>query len=225
MSGGPLVLGADGCAGGGWVVAAVRGTHVTWHWADDAAGLLDLAAQLGAGAVAADVPIGLPDAGPRTCDAAARARLKGGGASSVFAAPPRGALAHATYAQARREFPSLSAQTFGLVPRIADVDAVLRSAGPDVHGLVVECHPEVSLRELTRAVLPRKKSAPGALLRLRALEAALGPVPPDAPVGAAVDDALDALACAWTARRRVRGEAEVLGGEVDPRGVPMRIVV
>ena len=68
-------------------------------------------------------------------------------------------------------------------------------------------------------------AAPGALLRLRALEAALGPVPDDPPAGAGLDDALDALACAWTARRWARGEAEVLGGEVDVLGTPMRIVV
>ena len=94
-----------------------------------------------------------------------------------------------------------------------------------MHDLVVECHPEVSLRALTGRVLPRKKSAPGALQRLAALQAALGAVPADAPASAALDDALDALACAWTALRWLRGQAEVLGGEVDATGTPMRIVV
>ena len=50
-------------------------------------------------------------------------------------------------------------------------------------------------------------------------------MPDDPPASAALDDALDALACAWTALRWRRGEAEVLGGEVDATGVPMRIVV
>jgi hypothetical protein len=38
-------------------------------------------------------------------------------------------------------------------------------------------------------------------------------------------DVLDAYATLWTALRWARGEAEVLGGEVDDCGVPMRIVV
>ena len=224
MAGTALVLGADGCPGNGWVVAAV-GSSITWHWVVGAAALLALADELGAAAVAADVPIGLPASGTRGCDQAARARLRGGGASSVFAAPVRGVLEHQTYAEARGAYPSLSAQTFGLVPRIRDVDETLRAAGSTVHGRVVECHPEVSLRALTGVVLPRKKSAPGALLRLRALGDALGPVPADAPVGAGVDDALDALSCAWTAARWLRGAADVLGGSLDETGVPMRIVV
>jgi predicted RNase H-like nuclease len=40
-----------------------------------------------------------------------------------------------------------------------------------------------------------------------------------------LDDALDALACAWAARRWRCGEARVLGdGERDAHGVLMRIV-
>ena len=221
-----VVLGADGSPGNGWVVAELRDdAPVRWHGLVGARAVLELAARLDADAVALDVPIGLPEQGVRRCDVRAREALKGGGASSVFAAPARSALGFRTYAEARPSLPTLSAQAFALVERVRDVDEVLREAGPGVHDLVVECHPEVSLRALTGRVLPRKKSAPGALLRLRALEAALGPVPPDPPVSAALDDALDALACAWTARRWARGEADVLGGEVDATGTPMRIVV
>ena len=219
-----VVLGADGCPGNRWVVAEV-GDDVRWHLVTGATALLELAAELGAVAVAVDVPVGLPEAGVRACDVAARRRLAGGGASSVFAAPPRAALEHATYAAARRCLPTLSAQTFALVERIRDVDAALPAAGPDVHALVVECHPEVSLRTLIGAALPRKRSAPGALRRLRALEQVYGTLPVDAPAQAGLDDALDALACAWTAGRWRRGQAEVLGGDLDATGVPMRIVV
>ena len=221
-----VVLGADGCPDDGWVVAEVpgRGRSVRWHVVTGAAALLALADDLGAAALALDVPIGLPEAGTRACDVEARRRLPGR-ASSVFAAPPRGALAHTTYAGARPHVPTLSAQTFALVPRIRDVDEVLRRAGNGVHRRVVECHPEVSFARLTGQSLPRKKSARGALLRLQALQADLGPVPAEVPDGPGLDDALDALACAWTARRWHRGEAEVLGGELDATGVPMRIVV
>jgi predicted RNase H-like nuclease len=228
------VLGADGCRGGAWVVAELSdelphqvSEHggLRWHLAPDAAALLALQDELRASALAVDVPIGLPEAGLRRCDVEARRVLRGGGASSVFAAPTRPVLAALDYGSARAGQPSLSAQAFGLVARIRDVDDALRAAGADVHDRVVECHPEVAFRRLTGRPLPRKKSAPGALERLRALTAELGPPPPDAPPQAALDDALDALACAWTARRWSAGRAEVLGGgETDGLGLPMRIV-
>ncbi len=247
MPPGPRVWGADGRKGGGWVVAELTAeidvrwhdqtrvrwhdqtrvrwhdqTHVRWHDAADAHALLRL---VGDDVLAVDVPIGLPEHGLRPADEQARSALAGGRTSSVFAAPVRGVLAYGTYAAARPAHPSLSAQTFGLVPRIRDVDQALRAIGPAVHDHVVEAHPEVSLRRLTGVVLPGKKTAAGALWRLSALRAALGEIPSDVPTTAGLDDALDALACAWTARRFLLGEAEILGGEADPTGAPMRIVV
>lgn len=217
------VWGADGRKGGGWVVAEVLpGEGLRWHDALDARSLLAL---VGNAVLAMDVPIGLPDHGVREADVEARRELAGGRASSVFAAPVRGVLACTTYAQARPAHPSLSAQTFGLVPRIRDVDQTLRAAGPEVHHHVVEAHPEVSLRRLTGLVLPGKKTAAGAPARLAALQDALGPVPTDVPATAGLDDALDALACAWTALRFAHGDAVTLGGEPDAYGLPMRIVV
>lgn len=218
----PRVLGADGCRGGGWVVAAVSAGRVDWNWAEDTAALL----ALGGDALAVDVPIGLPSLGAvRSCDVLARARL-GARRSSVFAAPPREVLGCATYAEARPLAPSLSAQAFGLVPRIREVDTELRRRGPSIHDLVVECHPEVAFAALGGdAGLATKKSAEGALQRIRLLEGVFGALPADVPPGAALDDALDAAACAWTALRWTSGAAEVLGGELDALGVPMRIVV
>ena len=222
-----LVLGADGCRGGGWVVAMIDGEgELSWHWADDTAALLGLADEYEADALAMDVPIGLPPVGgTRPCDVQARQRL-GPRRSSVFAAPPREVLACADYASARPLAPSLSAQAFGLVPRIREVDHALRAGDPDVHARVVECHPEVAFAAMAagRIDLATKKSASGSLQRLRLLEE-LFDVPEDVPVGAALDDALDAAACAAVAQRWVDGEAEVLGGEVDALGLPMRIVV
>ncbi|HWG94791.1 MAG TPA: DUF429 domain-containing protein [Mycobacteriales bacterium] len=221
-----LVIGADGCRGGGWVLAVVDGGGaLSWEWADDTAALLAVADRCGAGAVALDVPIGLPAlGGRRACDDLARARL-GARRSSVFAAPPREVLACATYAEARLLAPSLSAQAFGLVPRIREVDQALRARGPQVHDRVVECHPEVVFAATAGGLAP-KRTARGALQRLALLADRLaGGVPSDVPPGAALDDALDAAVCALTALRWARGEAEVLGGEVDALGVPARIVV
>lgn len=221
-----LVLGADGCRGGGWVVAMVDGEgQLRWEWAGDTTALLALSEECGADAVAMDVPIGLPVLGSvRSCDVAARLRL-GPRRSSVFAAPPREVLGCGTYAQARAVAPSLSAQAFGLVPRIREVDDVLGERGPSIHERVVECHPEVAFALITTTPLATKKSAAGALQRIVLLEDVIGPLPVDVPAGASLDDALDAAACAIGALRWARGEAEVLGGEQDALGVPMRIVV
>lgn len=221
-----VVLGADGCPGGAWVVAALRPAEPPALWtAPHTAALVELAETLEAAALALEVPIGLPEDGVRPCDVQARGRLFRGGAPSVFAAPTRRVLAARTYAAGRELQPSLSAQTFGLVPRIREVDRLLRTRGSSVHTWVVECHPEVAFRQMTGRPMLGKKSAGGALQRIAALTDAVGPLPQVGPVDAALDDALDALACAWTARRWARGEAEVLGGDVDAAGVPMRIVV
>ncbi len=224
-----LVLGADGCKGGAWVVAMVDGKgKLSWHGAEDTSGLLALAREYDADAVALDVPIGLPPlGGRRACDDLARLRL-GARRSSVFAAAPREVLACGSYAEARPLAPSLSAQAFGLVPRIREVDLLLRSAPADVHRTVVECHPEVAFAAMAAGRLPlaTKRSAAGALQRIDLLEEAFDEaLPTDVPASAALGDALDALACAWTAQRWVRGEAEVLGGQLDASGTPMRIVV
>ena len=224
-----LVLGADGCKGGGWVVAMIDGEgELSWHAAADTAVLLDLADEYDADAVAMDVPIGLPALGARRpCDDLARARL-GLRRSSVFAAPPREVLSCARYAEARPIAPSLSAQAFGLVPRIREVDEALRARGPQVHERVVECHPEVAFAAMAAGLvaLAPKTSAAGALQRIALLEDAFGaPLPTDPPAVASLDDALDAAACALVALRWARGEAEVLGDETDALGTPMRIVV
>jgi predicted RNase H-like nuclease len=223
-----LVLGADGCRGGGWVVALIDGEgELRWEWADDTAALLAIADEYDADALAIDVPIGLPGLGEvRACDGLARARL-GARRSSVFAAPPREVLDCVSYAAARPLAPSLSAQAFGLVPRIREVDEALRAADADIHLRVVECHPEVAFASMAAGRLPlaTKKSAAGSLQRLRLLEELLDEVPYDVPAGASLDDALDAAACAAVAHRWATGGAEVLGGELDALGVPMRIVV
>jgi len=224
-----LVLGADGCKGGRWVVAMIDGEgELSWHAADDTAALLELADEYEADAVALDVPIGLAPLGAtRACDVLARQRLRAR-SSSVFAAPPREVLSCSTYAEARPLAPSLSAQAFGLVPRIREVDAMLRAQPPEVHRRVVESHPEVAFASIAagRLGLATKKSAAGALQRIGLLEELLPePLPHDVPPTASLDDALDAAACAMAAHRWASGEAEVLGDETDPLGLPMRIVV
>lgn len=217
------VLGIDGCPGG-WVGARVDGGSVSWH-AGSFAELLTLDADV----VAIDIPIGLPrGAERRTADLEAKAEL-GAQRSSVFFVPPRAVLSAATQPEATllsRAAGSVgvSIQTFHILDKVAEVDAVLRDR-PDPR--VVEVHPEVSLRRLGGRALPPKRKAAGRTARLDLLRTWLPglELPSPRPGRAQPDDCLDAVACAWTAARWQRGEAEVLGGELDELGVPMRIVV
>lgn len=221
----PTVLGVDGCRGG-WIGAHVQDGAVRWEFFADAATVLAAPA----GVVGIDIPIGLPTAGYRDCDRAARDVL-GPARNSVFFTPVRGVLDATTYpaANARsRELTGkgLSKQTWHILDRVRDVDEVLGDP-PDPR--VVEVHPEVSFRRLDPRVTASKKSAVGVGQRIRALGgwldvgAALG----DVPAGPSLDDALDALVAAWSAQRWYDGRATVLPADdppVDERGRPMRIV-
>jgi predicted RNase H-like nuclease len=80
---------------------------------------------------------------------------------------------------------------------------------------VLECHPEVTFAALGGMVLPRKTTTAGVGRRIAALRgwvdaaAALG----DVPDGVPVVDALDALACLWTAERVATGRASRIGDD------------
>lgn len=221
----PAVLGVDGCPGG-WVGALVDGPALTWHCGPFAA-MLDLPAHV----VAVDIPIGLPAGGERRrADLEARAAL-GPRRSSVFLTPARVVLdaptqAEATLLSRAAGSAGVSIQTFYLLGKVAEVDGLLR-ADQAAAARTVEAHPEVSLRRLGGRVLPPKRTPEGGLARLEVLRTWLPDLelPAMLPGRARSDDCLDAVACAWTAARWLRGEADVLGDEVDALGVPMRIVV
>lgn len=193
---------------------------VSWH-AGSMAELLALPAAV----VAVDIPIGLPDgATRRPCDVQAAARL-GAQRSSVFPAPPRAVLeahshTHASELSRAAGSVGVSLQSYNILGKVAEVDGVRDSR-------LVEVHPEVSFRELTGTVLPRKLLVAGRQARLAALrtwlpEAAL---PAPRPGRARPDDCLDALVCAWSGWRWLAGAAHMLGGDTDSTGLPMRIVI
>jgi predicted RNase H-like nuclease len=211
------VLGVDGCRGG-WIGALVTGRSVTWHHL----ATIGEALAMDADAVGVDMPIGLPPTGRRACDLAAKAVL-GRAHPRVFLAPPRGVLGATTYDQAgrlHRELTGglgLSVQTWHLVPKIREVDAVADDPR------LVEVHPELSLAELAgTGPLPSKKTAAGRAARVALLRGWLGDLG-DLPAG---DDGVDALAVAWSAYRWVTGTARELPGVPthDENGRPMRIV-
>lgn len=201
----------------------VAADRVEWSLQPDAAAVLAVTA--GCAAVGVDIPLGLAADGRRACDEACARRL-GRARSSIFPAPPRAVLGIRDYAQACAVAQSVSGrkislQTFHIAVKIAEWDAVAR---PD-H--VVEVHPELTFRLLApRTVFAPKKTARGAGQRIAALAGWLDPgvTLGDLPVGARLDDVLDALAAAWSAQRWARGDAETLGAEHDDRGRPMMIV-
>ncbi len=220
------VLGVDGCPGG-WVGAlVVDGELASWHTGTFAA-LLEVPSDV----VAVDIPIGLPPgAARRAADLAAKREL-GAARSSVFLTPPRVVLEATTQAEATllsRAAGSVgvSIQTFHILGKVAEVDDLLQ-ADRALADRVVEVHPEVSLRRLGGRLLPPKRKVAGRDARLAVLRQWLPglalPVP--RPGRAAPDDCLDAVAAAWSGTRWLSGEAEVLGGDLDATGLPMRIVV
>ena len=163
--------------------------------------------------VGIDMPIGLPAVpGPRACDVAAR-RVLGGRRSTVFPAPARCFLGRPW-----EEVRGLSKQAFHLLPKIAEVDALV---DPSVQDRVFEVHPELAFARLTGAVLvDPKRTAAGRAARVAALGL------PSVPRlrGAAVDDVLDALAVWHSTVAIVNGQANAVGdGARDERGLEMVI--
>ncbi len=201
------VVGVDGCRGG-WVAVALPGPEVIV-----CATLRDvLAAYPDAACVAVDMPIGLP-AGPggRASDRAAR-QLLGRASSRVFPAPTMACLEMPTYAAARLVEPTLSAQSYALRGKILEAEEARRD------GPVTEAHPELAFLAFAGRVLVSKRTWDGAVQR-RAVLAAEGLVLPDdlGPTGgtAAVDDVLDAAACALVAADVVEGTAQRLGDPAE----------
>ena len=177
-------------------------------------------------AIGVDMPIGLPVGGVRACDRAARAVL-GPRRSSVFPAPARGVLGAAIWEEANARSRAidgrgLARQTFGLLAKIAEVDAVLT---PAVQRWVVEVHPEVSFAAMAGQPMSfPKRTVEGRTARRALIAERFEGVPVRLP-GAAPDDVLDACAVLWSAGRYARGEHAVLGdGAVDERGLRMEMI-
>lgn len=187
--------------------------------------------------VMVDVPIGLTDAGPRTCDREARARLKAPRASSVFPAPIRPMLVASTYAEACRigeaaDGRQLSQQTWAILPKIREVDEFLRG-DPTRNRWVREVHPEVCFWAWNgnKAMAHRKKSPAGRAEREALTTPLYGAAYAEAqarlPRGQyGNDDLLDAFAALWTGERLVQGTHLVIPAEstVDSCGLRMEIV-
>jgi predicted RNase H-like nuclease len=229
------VIGVDGCAGG-WITAsrrAGRGEIVCRRIERLEALFTDAVTP---GVVAVDVPIGLLARGARLCDVEAR-RLLGARRSSVFTPPLRsmlGATSQALASRVRRrlEGKGVSIQAWGIVPKIREVDRLLR-ADPGRCRIVREAHPELCFFVLNggRPMREPKKTAAGRAERMALLGTWCGAAAARAlgdrkALGCQADDIVDALVLLWTAERIQRGEAVTIPAQPprDACGLRMEMV-
>jgi predicted RNase H-like nuclease len=225
----------DGCAGG-WIAALRRGGRGEID-CRCIARLEELFAEaLTPTVVAVDMPIGLLERGARQCDVEAR-RLLGVRRSSVFTPPLRPMLASASRASASRvrhrlEGKRVSIQAWAIVPKILEVDRLLRGDSAR-REIVREAHPELCFFFLNggRPMREPKKTAGGRAQRVALLRkwcgAAVGRALDERrKLGCRTDDIMDALVLLWTAERIERREAVTIPASppLDAYGLRMEMV-
>lgn len=228
--------GIDGCPAG-WLAVAQDGSGSwTFRLVEHFEALLEAAPDV----CVVDMPIGLVDAGHRSCDQAARRYLGFPRRASVFTPPIRPALAarsweHACRIRERIEGRRLARQAYQIAPRIRELDGPLRTR-PRLQLTVFEGHPEVSFAAMNdgRAMGHPKRHRAGRKERLRLIGRRLGDEgvalyqrTRDAYARSDVgrDDILDAIALAWTAGRIATGDAGRLpqSPDWDAEGLRMHI--
>lgn len=222
------IAGIDGCRGG-WLAVIKDGDALEVRMVSSEEELVTLFASCLI--VAIDIPIGLSERGPRSCDHHAR-RFLGRRASSVFPAPLRPLIAVRDYIEANRMSHQLqrrgvSKQGFAIVPKVEQIDRILQRHH-ELRGRVYEVHPEVSFAMWNggEAIAASKRTPEGLAARRALASAHFGAeIVATVPRGAHEDDLLDALAALWTAERIATGRARELGdAHIDVTGLPMRIV-
>jgi predicted RNase H-like nuclease len=209
-----VAVGIDACKTG-WIAVAIDGDHlgpserIEAHYVPTIAALTSVIPD--PGAIAIDIPIGLPDAGRRPADIEARLVL-GPRRNSIFFTPVRDAVEATTHQaantlQRQATGSGLSQQSYRLARKILEVEAWL----PDAPCGVWEVSPELSFSLLMgRPADAPKKTWAGMVQRRQALlGAGINVDAVGGPAGrrASVDDMLDAAAAAWTARRLLTGSA------------------
>lgn len=230
-----IVAGADGCKSG-WVVVTqdTEITKVRWFIAKSIDDLFhgDPAPDL----LAIDIPIGIPESGPRLCDGTARRALGAKRGTSVFRTPVRAMLSADSYEHACQvgraiDGCGLSRQCWSILPKIQEVDHFLRDE-PKIRERVKEVCPEISFWALSgRPMSDPKRSAKGQDERLKLLEAVYGDAVHHGMAectkeGAKADDVLDAFVALWSASRIHSGTAVALPTdyEIDRFGLRMQIL-
>lgn len=230
------LAGVDGCKAGWFRICRNRSTGELRH--DVLESVFELLTHPPKPTIIAiDIPIGLPDKGARSCDQMAR-QLLGDRRSSVFPAPLRPmlkAVSHEEASSIRQSIESkgMSIQSWGIVPKIRDVDDALQST-PALRAAMYEVHPEVCFWAWNdgKPMRSAKKKPDGKVERIKLIEAWLGPGVCEEARGdmskkmLADDDIADSFAALWTAHRIHDGSAASLPPvpHQDAAGLPMRIV-
>jgi predicted RNase H-like nuclease len=224
------IAGADGCKRGWVLVYRIDGELDAMVTPSVREALNQLPSET---VLAIDIPIGLPTSGDRPCCKQARQLLQAR-RSSVFPVPVRACLDAKTHEEAKdkhyqADSRKISAQAWAILPKIREVDELLRS-DHSVKKRIHEMHPEVSFcRWRGQPMTHPKKKALGYHER----EALIDTVWPGERArlrekvgrGASRDDLNDAFAALWTAVRIAAGTALVLASpQLDAEGLPMRIV-
>jgi predicted RNase H-like nuclease len=231
-----VAIGIDGCKSG-WFYFRFDGGAATFGAAATVAEIL--ADETAETRVLIDIPIGLKERGKteRLCDLEARAMLRPKRQSSVFPAPCRQALKQdsfeASSAKNRKVTGrGLSRQTWGLVPKIREVDDLL-IGHPEFRPLVREAHPELLFYGLAGGAMShRKATRDGFEERMTILKL----FEPNTKVlvaaaflahggyDAARDDIVDAFVLALCARHPGRLKTVPNDPPLDPRGLSMQMV-
>ncbi len=244
------VVGVDGCRGGWFAVRIEDGEEGIWDF-DVFPTVTDLVETWNdASLILIDIPIGLSSSKkPRACDEEARKRLGSPRNSSVFSPPGRAALNEyrrvyksiskervyelVSAANKRQTGKGLSQQAFGIVPKMAEVDAFCVKRVNN-HPIIREVHPEICLWALNgkRAMEYNKKKKAGLEERLGVLSkhyrdardiynAALNEF---LRKEVARDDIVDAMAAAVTACCPDNLRTLPAVPERDDKGLPMEMV-
>jgi len=233
-----LYVGVD-WAGGSWFAVAFGPSGFEDAGVFDGIGDLWARYEERADRVLVDVPIGLVGDGEseRACDRLAREVLGERGAG-VVTPPVREATRKRRYPAANRVHErktggELSKQAFAISDGIAAVDELLRNV-PEARTAFAESHPEVCFRAFAGEPLSyAKRTAAGYAERMRILANYDHDAPPTVQAAAAsagdsdvrVDDVLDAVALAYTARPGP-GELRSLPSDppTDAEGFPLRML-
>jgi predicted RNase H-like nuclease len=229
------VAGVDGCRAG-WIAVIWGGESPECRLFGSFADILELEAAV----VAVDMPIGFPQRSGRVAEREVRSKL-GQRQSSLFTVPSRAAVMCEDYREAcvvnlRNSDPpkKVAKQCFHLFPKMREIDRLMT---PALQDRVFETHPELAFWTMNGGQplsLPKKiKGAPyreGLEQRQMLLRGAGFPFLklPESEFrksDVAADDILDACACAWVARRILRGEAARFPADPprDARGLRMEI--
>lgn len=168
-----------------------------WHeYGDDAETIL------------VDIPIGLPEEGTRDCDDEAKERL-GTRGSTVFSVPCRAGLNEREYESAKeinedQGSGGLGSQTWGLIPRIREVDTFLEHF-ENAQEKVFESHPEVCFAQFAHSDddLPAKNAEGGIQARIQILKDV------DTQFGRTIDSRVDEI------REEAEWHHRIQSGRID----------